>query len=90
MKTNKFLIFFKRSPGGYQAFVSIEREPTFSWPHVGILRKGREMSREECIRYTKKYVDYSKATDSEEYEYIIDESGLNESEVMKKCLQAKL
>jgi len=74
---NEFLIFFRRSTGGFQAFCRIEREPSFSCPYVGVLRHGREMSPDGCKKFAAHYLAQRKAREPE-YLYRIDESGLDD------------
>lgn len=56
MEQNEFLIFFQPSTTGFQAFCKVDRRPNISYPYIGILRQGREMSAEECRKFAESYI----------------------------------
>lgn len=75
----KFLIFFQKSTSGYQVRCSIDRSDWVSYPYTGFLKKGREMTAEGARRYARKHIEHRRGTKEwAQYDYVIDESGLEE------------
>jgi len=76
---NEFLLFFHKSTGGYQVWCRIENRQYCTWPYVGVLRNGREMTPRGCRKYVDHYIVSRRAQDPH-YFFRVDDSKLPKEE----------